>query len=156
MILLLSGSQEVPISPVSIYDGGIKMAYTSSLAFPYMFDIARNSVSVLDDNVSIVNRVRLLMLTQPTELYNEPNFGVGLKENLFKYNTDNEKAIILEKVKSQCKLHEPYVVSEDITYSDGLLFTGSSNDATSVNRLEMTIGLPTTYGDTATIESTNL
>lgn len=123
-----------------------------------MFDLARNRVSIIEDNASVVNRVKLLMLTQKTELYNEPNFGVGLKQHLFKYNTENEKAMILQDVKSQVQIHDPSVDAQNISFTDGLLFTGSSpeTDATNVNRLEMTIGLPTVYGDTIKTDTSDM
>ena len=69
------------------------MASTSSLAFPQMFDVARNTVGVIEDNESVVNRSRLLILTEPTELHMNPDFGVGLKRYIWQYNTDNQKAI---------------------------------------------------------------
>ena len=52
------------------------MAETTSLAFPNMFNIATNQVSVIEDTTSVANRTRLLILTEPTELYNNPDFGV--------------------------------------------------------------------------------
>lgn len=72
-----------------------------------MFDVARNKVGVLSDNESIVNRSRLLILTEPTELYHNPNFGVGLKRHLWHYNTENEKAILKDRIVEQLRLHEP-------------------------------------------------
>ena len=51
--------------------------YTSSIAWPNLFDVARNRVGVLTDSASVTNRTKLLMLTNPTELYNEPTSGVG-------------------------------------------------------------------------------
>ena len=134
------------------------MANTNSWAFPKMFDIARNRVSLIEDNTSVVNRVKLLMLTQKTELYNEPNFGVGLKQHLFKYNTENEKAIMLHNIKEQVGIHDPSVDAPNISMTDGLLFTGSSSeiDATNANRLEVTIGLPTVYGDTIETDTSDM
>lgn len=134
------------------------MAHTNSWAFPNMFDIARNRVSLVEDNTSVVNRVKLLMLTQKTELYNEPNFGVGLRQHLFKYNTENEKAIMLQNIKEQVAIHDPSVDAPKISMTNGLLFTGSSSetDATNVNRLEVTIGLPTVYGDTIETDTSDM
>ena len=125
---------------------------TSSLAWPTMFDVARNRVAVLEDNTSIVNRTKLLMLTDPTEVYNEPNQGVGLK------NTDNTKALIQDNIKNQLSLHEPYVTAEKTQFSDGLIFTGSQVDsdiAQNYNQLKMTIAVQTIYGDTANIDFNN-
>lgn len=131
---------------------------TSSLAWPTMFDAARNRVAVLEDNTSIVNRTKLLMLTDPTEVYNEPNQGVGLKKYLWQYNTDNTKALIQDNIKNQLSLHEPYVAAEKTQFSDGLIFTGSQVDsdiAQNYNQLKMTIAVQTIYGDTANIDFNN-
>lgn len=127
---------------------------TNSLAFPNMFNIANNSVSVISDNRSIVNRTRLLLLTEPTELYNNPDFGAGLKRHLWQYNTDNEKAIIRDRITKQLKLHEPCCVAEETQFADGLLFTGNENQpAQKYNKLEMTISVRTTFGDTLEIDT---
>ena len=123
---------------------------TNSLAFPQMFDIARNRVSIYEGNKSIVNRTRLLILTDPTELYNSPTFGVGLRRYLWQYNTKNTVAIIQARIKDQLKEHEPYVDADATQFADGLLFTGDSDALTRVaelNELKMTVGLQTIYAD---------
>lgn len=129
------------------------MSNTTSLNFPYMFNVSQNRVSIISDNKAIANRTRLLILTDPTELYNNPDFGVGIRKHMWKYNTDNEKAIILDNIKSQLKLHEPYTVAEDTSYADGLLFTGGldEEEVSKVNELEMTIALNTTFKQQTTV-----
>ena len=134
------------------------MANTTSLAFPNMFDVARNRLATLEDSPSIVNRTRLLILSEPTELYNEPNFGVGLKRHLWQYNTDNQKSIIKDRIVEQVRLHEPYCIPEETQFADGLLFTGTVDSVSSMqdhNRLKMTVALKTTYNDTANIDFNN-
>lgn len=130
------------------------MANTTSLSFPNMFNVSQNKVTVYEDSKSVVNRTRLLILTNPTELYNSPNFGVGLHRHMWKYNNDNEKAVILDRIKEQLRLHEPYVDADKTDYADGLLFTGGSPsyDATKVNELEMTVSLSTTFADNVSIK----
>lgn len=129
------------------------MANTTSLAFPNMFNVSQNKVTVLEDSTSVVNRSRLLILTNPTELYNSPNFGVGLHRHMWKYNNDNEKAVVLDRIKDQLRLHEPYVDPDKTDYADGLLFTGGSNDysAIKVNEMEMTVSLSTTFSDNVSV-----
>lgn len=127
------------------------MHRTQSLSWPNMFDVARNRVAVKEGNSSIVNRSKLLILTEPTELYNEPTFGVGLKKYLWQYNTKNVSAIIQDKIKSQLKQHEPCVNADDTSFADSLLFTGSGESVPIVNeanQLKMTVGLQTIYEDT--------
>jgi hypothetical protein len=122
------------------------MAKTTSLSFPNMFDIARNKVGVIEDNVSIVNRCRLLILTEPTSLYNNPRFGVGLKRHLWKYNTINEKTLIQDRIKDQLNIYEPCCDADKTVFSEGLL-TNTAAEQKDLNALKMTVGIQTVYGD---------
>lgn len=131
------------------------MLRTNSIAFPNMFDVSRGCVQVVSDNASIVNRSRLLILTEPTELYNEPNFGVGLKRHLWKYNTPNEQAIIKDRIVDQLRLHEPCVDADKTSFADGLLFSGSEDRKVSsdnYNQLKITVGLHTVYGNQVVVD----
>jgi phage baseplate assembly protein W len=124
------------------------MPETTSLAFPNMFNIAANQVSVLEDTNSVANRTRLLILTEPTELYNNPDFGVGLKRHLWKYNNDNERGLVKDRITQQLRLHEPCVYPDKTQYSDGLLFSGDSsqnNPLTEHNTLALTVALQTVF-----------
>lgn len=132
------------------------MATTTSLGFPAMFSVATNQVNILEDNASVVNRCRLLILTEPTELYNNPDFGVGLKRHLWQYNRPNEKAIITDRIKEQLRLHEPCSIPDKTTFSDGLLHTGVGQDISALDKmskLDMTVGIVTTYGDTLKVDA---
>lgn len=135
------------------------MANTTSLAFPVMLDPTQNRVVTLEDSASIVNRTRLLMLTDPTSLYNEPNQGVGLRRFKFQYNTNgesntaNQKAKIRDLTVEQLRLHEPCVVPDETQWAPGLLFTGRINDnRIKPNTLEMTLALRTIYDSTAEVD----
>ena len=125
------------------------MARTTSIAFPSMFDIARNKVAVLEDSASVVNRSRLLMMTEPTELYNEPNFGAGLKRHLWKYNTPNEIAVMRDRIAAQLKAWEPCCNADKTSFADGLLFTGSEEPVRTqeFNQVKMTVGISTIFED---------
>ena len=126
------------------------MARTTSIAFPNMFNIAQNSVAVKQDEASIVNRVRLLILSDPTSLYNSPTFGVGLRKYLWQYNNENTKGFIRDNIKGQLRLFEPCVNPDETIFVDGLLFTESEAEQIATmefNRIEMTIALSTIYGD---------
>ena len=129
------------------------MAKTTSLAFPNMFNITNNQVSVLEDTASVGNRTRLMILTEPTELYNNPDFGVGLKRHLWKYNTDTEKGLVKDKITEQLRLHEPCVYPDKTQYTDGLLFSGTqtANPLLESNTLSMTVALQTVFKDTAQV-----
>lgn len=130
------------------------MARTTSLQFPNMFDVARNKVAVMEDNTSIVNRTRLLILSEPTSLYNDPDFGVGLKRHLWHYNNANEYAIIKDRIVAQLRINEPCVVADSTQFAEGLLFTGDSNGIPTqeYNELKMTVGLKTIYNDELEVE----
>lgn len=131
---------------------------TNSLSFPNMFDVARNKVGVISDNESVVNRSRLLILTEPTELYHNPNFGVGLKRHLWHYNTENEKAILKDRIIEQLRLHEPSCAPDKTSFADGLLFTGVEDDTgvNAHNSLMMTVGIQTVFGDVANVDLNDL
>ena len=130
------------------------MAETTSLAFPNMFNITNNQVSVLEDGNSVANRTRLLILSEPTELYNNLNFGVGLKRHLWKYNTESEKGLVKDKITEQLRLHEPCVEPDKTQYSDGLLFSGvpSQNTALDGNTLALTVALQTVFKKEVKVE----
>lgn len=130
------------------------MAHTSSLAWPNMFDVATNKVVVKEDEASVVNRTKLLMLTEPTEVYNETEQGVGLKRHLWKYNTENEMAIIQDRIINQLREYEPSVVADRTNFAKGLKFTEPNNDvkvAQEYNKLKMTVSLEMVFGGTADI-----
>lgn len=132
------------------------MAETNSISFPNMFNVAQNQVATLEDNVSIVNRVRLLLLTDPTELYNSPKFGVGLKKYLFQYNNKNTIAHLQDIVREKIRQYEPFVDADKIEFADGLVYTGDVDadmQAKQFNELAMTIKLETNFGDSVVVST---
>lgn len=129
---------------------------TNSINFPNMFDVARNTVSVLHGNESIANRVKLLILTEENEMYNSPQFGVGLKRHLWKYNTDNEKAIIRDRVVDKLRIYEPCCIPDKTEWTDGLIYTETESNAADANKLKMSLILYTVYGDQVDIDMTDL
>ena len=126
---------------------------TTSWAFPNMFDVARNRVSVMNDTKSIANRVKLLILTEPTELYMNPTYGVGLKRFLFQYNTDNVVAMIRDRIVEQLRIWEPCVNPDATQVERGLKYTGmtESDQVGDINHLKLTVTLETIYGDQLSI-----
>ena len=126
------------------------MAYTNSWAWPNIFNVSQNQVNVVEDNKSIVSRTRLLILSEPTSLFNSPDFGVGLKRHLWQYNTENQKAIIKDRIVAKLQLNEPSVFPEKTQYANGLLFTGSPSDDINqdYNQLKMTVAVVTNYNET--------
>lgn len=124
--------------------------YTTSLAFPNMINVAGNRVSVKSDKDSVINRVRLLMLTDPTELYNSPDFGVGLKRYLWQYNTANTSALIQDRIVQQLRKYEPCVVADSTSFADGLVFSPDTVQSM-YNELKMTVGLHTIFEDELSI-----
>lgn len=129
----------------------------SSWSWPNMFDVARNRVSLYNDTASIVNRVKLLLLTEPTELYMCPNFGVGLKRYLFTYNNDNTIAMIKDRLIEQLRMWEPAVIPEETTVTRGLNYTGQPDPQVTgqaINKLELTVTLRTRYMQTISFQLT--
>jgi phage baseplate assembly protein W len=98
-----------------------------------------------------------MLLTEPTELYNAPTFGVGLKRYLFQYNNENTRAMIEDRIKEQLQLYEPCCDAYATVFTDGLMFSGSdANDPQHFNKLEMSVGLKTIFGDVASVNLSDL
>ena len=128
------------------------MAETTSLSFPNMFNIATNQVNVIEDTTSVANRTRLLILTEPTELYNNPDFGVGLKRHLWKYNNESDRGLVKDRIVDQLRLHEPCVYPEKTQFSDGLRFSGNTTtNPLDSNTMALTVALQTVFKQEASI-----
>ena len=128
------------------------MAETTSLAFPNMFNITTNQVSVIENTSSVANRTRLLILTEPTELYNNPDFGVGLKRYLWKYNNEATRGMVKDRITEQLRLHEPCVYPQRTQYSDGLLFSGdATQNIQDPNTMALTVALQTIFEEEARV-----
>ena len=120
----------------------------TSWSWPNMFDVARGKIGLYSDAASIVNRVKLLILTEPTELHMVPNFGVGLKKYMFTYNNDNTIAMIKDELIAQLRLWEPAVIPEKTVVKRGLEYSGGTDinsKVNALNELNLTITLTTTY-----------
>lgn len=123
----------------------------ASFSYPNMFDVSRSKVNLYNDIKSITNRVKLLLLTEPTELYMNPSFGVGLSKYMFTYNNDNTIALIKDKLIEQLKLWEPSVIAEETEVTRGLSYTSPDDTERSeedLNKLDLTITLKTVYMQT--------
>ena len=123
------------------------MAETTSLSFPNMFNLTSNQVAVSEDVASVTERTRLLILTEPTELYNNPNFGVGLKRHMWKYNSVNERALIKDRIVEQLRLYEPDVYPDRTQFTDELLSSNNvPGEIEDPNAIKMTAAMQTTFG----------
>lgn len=133
------------------------MSKTNSIKFPNLIDVASSKVGLYTDNESVINRTRLLFLSDPTSLYNNPEFGVGLKRFLFHYNQPNTLAMIKDRMINQLKENEPCVDADKTTFSNGLVseeafkdvFRNSIDDH---SHLKMTVGLKTIYKEEVEVE----
>ena len=122
----------------------------TSMSWPNMFDVARSKVNLYSNERSLTNRIKLLLLTEPTELYMEPNFGVGLKKHIFKYNNDNVIALIQDELIEQLRLWEPGVIPEKTVVKRGPKYNWNPETWESVsdrmNILDLQISVTTNYG----------
>lgn len=130
------------------------MSKTNSIKFPNLIDVASNRVGLYTDNESVVNRTRLLFLSEPTSLYNNPDFGVGLRRYQFQYNNKNVVAMIRDRMVEQLRLHEPCVDPDATEFSDGLIFSEPEkmDRVEDFNTLKMTVGLRTIFNDQLEVE----
>ena len=131
----------------------------SSLAWPNMFDVARSKVNLYVNERSLTNRIKLLLLTDPTELYMEPKFGVGLRKHIFKYNNDNVIALIQDELIEQLRLWEPGVNPDATTVKRGPNHNWDIHTwetvSSKMNTLDLRITVQTIYSRTLTFGVTN-
>ena len=121
---------------------------TSSLGFPNIFDVTRNKISSYTDNAAVVSRVKLLLMTEPTELYGEPDFGVGLRKFMFQYNNENTITRIKERIVEQLSMWEPYVIASQTEVKSGLHYSDTEGPSSSdPNHLKLTVTIYTKFGD---------
>ena len=83
---------------------------TIGVAFPL------DSVNMFKGTQTIKEQVKSnlinLLLTEPGERVNEPNFGVGLKNLLFEQNPDVE--LLKEKINNQIEFYIPLISLSDV------------------------------------------
>lgn len=131
----------------------------TSWSWPNLFDVARSKVNLYSNTKSLTNRVKLLLLTEPTELYMEPNFGVGLRKHIFKYNNDNVIALIQDELIEQLRLWEPGVIPEEtkVVRGPNHNWDPSKWDTVSdrMNILDLQITIKTSYMRTISFNITN-
>lgn len=131
----------------------------TSIAWPNIFDVSRSKVSLYSNEKSLTNRIKLLLLTEPTELYMEPNFGVGLRKHMFKYNNDNVIAIIQDDLIEQLRLWEPGVIAEDTKVERGPKYSWDPTNPEAVSKrmnvLDLKITVHTIYEQYLELNITN-
>lgn len=127
----------------------------SSFAFPNMFDVARNKVSLYNNEKSLTNRIKLLILSDPTEMHMNPRFGVGIRKYLYRYNNDNTLALIRDNIIDQLKMWEPGVIAEETKVTRGIQGDGVANNLSpdlDLNHLKITVTVTTSYNDIISLE----
>lgn len=124
---------------------------TSSWNFPNMINVAQNKVGVAYDSNAIKNRVSLLLMTQPSELYGDLDFGAGLKQFMWQYNNANTRAMIKEKIVEQIRKYEPCVDPNSISFVDEDDISSESNAIVSIqqehNKLHLTVIMKTIFSN---------
>ena len=134
------------------------LARSKCATFPAYSPIALNENPSLRSSTafspaSVANRTRLLILSEPTELYNNPDFGVGLKRYLWKYNNEATRGMVKDRITAQLRLHEPSVEPDKTKYVDGLLFSGEqTTNADHPNTLALTVALQTIFKEEAEVK----
>ena len=86
---------------------------TIGVAFPL------DSVNMFKGTTTVKEQVKSnlinLLLTEPGERVNEPNFGVGLKKLLFEQNPNVE--VLKEKINTQIEFYIPTVTLSDVNFT---------------------------------------
>jgi hypothetical protein len=116
-----------------------------------MFDGARNRVAVLEDDASVTNRTRLLLLSCPGQLYNGVDFGVGLPRTQLQYNTPVAHAVLEQRIKDQLAKYEPMVYPEMTVLNKrpANKYGDINGDAEEIapNKLEATVAIVTRFSE---------
>jgi len=86
---------------------------TIGVAFPL------DSVNMFKGTTTVKEQVKSnlinLLLTEPGERVNEPNFGVGLKKLLFEQNPNVE--VLKEKINTQIEFYIPTITLTDVSFT---------------------------------------
>ena len=86
---------------------------TIGVAFPL------DSVNMFKGTTTVKEQVKSnlinLLLTEPGERVNEPNFGVGLKKLLFEQSPNVE--VLKEKINTQIEFYIPTVTLSDVSFT---------------------------------------
>lgn len=126
------------------------MPNATSLSFPNMFNIVQNRVGVLHDSEAVTSRTKLLLSASPKSMYNSPDFGVGLPENMFQYMTKNNQAALKDKVISKIEQYEPTAVAGAVDVIFDKRVEGQSEEVP--DHLEMIVKIGTVFGDVLEVE----
>lgn len=86
---------------------------TIGVAFPL------DSVNMFKGTTTVKEQVKSnlinLLLTEPGERVNEPNFGVGLKKLLFEQSPNVE--VLKEKINTQIEFYIPTITLSDVSFT---------------------------------------
>ncbi len=86
---------------------------TIGVAFPL------DSVNMFKGTTTVKEQVKSnlinLLLTEPGERVNEPNFGVGLKKLLFEQSPNIE--VLKEKINTQIEFYIPTITLSDVSFT---------------------------------------
>lgn len=86
---------------------------TIGIAFPL------DSVNMFKGTTTVKEQVKSnlinLLLTEPGERVNEPNFGVGLKKLLFEQSPNVE--VLKEKINTQIEFYIPTITLTDVSFT---------------------------------------
>ena len=83
--------------------------------------------SYADDQTSLAinQNLKFLLLTNPGELQNDINFGVGLHMKLFEMNNETTRSEISQRIRSQVIRYMPYVVISSIDFDSSEIDSGA-------------------------------
>lgn len=111
--------------------------FTSSFAYPNLFNPISGRCRVLEDNESIVNRVGCLLKSYKKEEFMFPSFGCTFPDILYKYNNKQQIDKATEDIKKAIIEFEPFV-------SSSMIVIENQSDATTL-RLAVTLVLDSNF-----------
>lgn len=87
----------------------------NSISFPKLF--TNSSTIVVKDKVATSQDLKLLLMTECGEFYDDPNFGVNIRKYMYNQNNTILAGIIEDEIYSKIKIFSPQlaVTRDDIT-----------------------------------------
>ena len=80
-----------------------------SIGFPKMFGTTTSSNLIVDKKATL-NNLKLLLSSEKTTLFGDPDFGIKLKYYMYEQNGTILKDIIIDEIYSQIKTFIPQVI----------------------------------------------
>jgi phage baseplate assembly protein W len=109
------------------------VAYGLSPKLPLLKDPADGYALNKTYREMVAQNLKMVVLTAPGERMMEPNFGVGLRNYLFKNNTQQTYHEIESKIREQVSFYLPFVTIIEVKIEDYLKEIGITSNGVKIS-----------------------